>query len=42
MIEPLEVIDLDMEPGTSLPDFTKNFDAREAVVYSAIINRLDY
>ena len=38
----LELIDLDRYPGTSLPDLTKDFDARTAVIYSAIINRLDY
>jgi len=42
MMESLEVIDLDAEPGIGLPDFTKEFDARTAIVYSAIINRLDY
>lgn len=41
-LEPMEVVDLEMDPGTALPDFTKDFDARTAVVYSAILNRLDY
>jgi hypothetical protein len=40
--EPLEVINLDEEEGTDYFDIIKNFDAGAAVVYSAIINRLDY
>ena len=40
--EPLELIDLDRYPGTSLSDLTKDFDARTAVIYATIINRLDY
>ena len=42
MVESLEVIELDKEAGTSFFDMVNNFDARTAIVYSAIINRLDY
>lgn len=42
MSESPELIDLDRYPGTSLSDLTKNFDARTAVIYATIINRLDY
>ena len=42
MIEPLDVIELDVEAGTSFLDMVKKFDAKTAIVYSAIINRLDY
>jgi hypothetical protein len=42
MIEPLEVIELDVEVGTGFHDMVKKFDAKTAIVYSAIINRLDY
>ena len=38
----LEVIDLDDEPGTDYFEIVRDFDAGTAVVYSAIINRLDY
>lgn len=40
--EPLKVIDLDQEEGTDYFEIVKDFDAGTAVVYSAIINRLDY
>jgi len=40
--EPLEVIDLDMEEGVDYFQVIKDFNAGTAVVYSAIINRLDY
>lgn len=40
--EPLEVIDLDDEEGTNYFEVVKDFDAGTAVVYSAIINRVDY
>lgn len=40
--ETLEVIDLDEEYGTDYFEIVKDFDAGTAVVYSAIINRLDY
>ena len=42
MTESLELIDLDEDSGTSFPDIVSDFDARKAIVYSAIINRLDY
>jgi len=38
----LEVINLDQEEGTDYFEIVKDFDAGTAVVYSAIINRLDY
>ncbi|MEN8201940.1 MAG: hypothetical protein ABFS28_05040 [Bacteroidota bacterium] len=40
--ESLKVIDLDHEAGTDYFEIVKDFDAGTAVVYSAIINRLDY
>ena len=40
--EPLEVIDLEEEEGTDYFEVVKDFDAGTAVVYSAIINRVDY
>lgn len=39
--EDLEVIDLDETTGTNYFEIVKDFDAGTAVVYSAIINRLD-
>ncbi len=42
IIEPLEVIQLDDEWGTDYFEVVKDFDAGTAVVYSAIINRVDY
>lgn len=42
MEEVLEVIDLDEEYGTDYFEIVRDFDAGTAVVYSAIINRLDY
>ncbi len=42
MDQVLDVIELDRESGTGFLDVVQNFDARTAVVYSAIINRLDY
>ena len=38
----LEVIDLDVVPGTDYFEIVRDFDAGTAVVYAAIINRLDY
>jgi len=38
----LDVIDLDEMQGTNYFEIVKDFDAGTAVVYSAIINRLDY
>jgi hypothetical protein len=40
--EPLEVIHLDEEDGTDYFEVVKDFNAATAVVYSAIINRIDY
>jgi hypothetical protein len=40
--KPLEVVDLDDEGGTNYFDIVRDFDAGTAVVYSAIINRVDY
>ena len=40
--EPIEVIRLDEEEGTDYFEIVKDFDAGTAVVYSAIINRVDY
>ena len=42
LLEPLEVVQLDDDWGTDYFDVVKDFDAGTAVVYSAIINRLDY
>lgn len=41
-INALEVIDLDDAEGTDYFEIVKDFDAGTAVVYSTIINRLDY
>lgn len=41
-LEPLEVIQLEDEQGTDYFEIIKDFDAGTAVVYSAIINRVDY
>lgn len=40
--EPLEIIYLDEEEGTDYFEVIKGFEAGTAVVYSTIINRLDY
>ena len=42
MAEALEVIDLDDETATNYFEIVKDFDAGTAIVYSTIINRLDY
>jgi len=42
MAEPVETIGMDEEDGTDYFEVVKEFDAGTAVVYSAIINRLDY
>ena len=42
MDEVLEVLDLDEISGTNYFEIVRDFDAGTAVVYSAIINRLDY
>jgi hypothetical protein len=39
---PLELIDLDDQTGVDYFQVIKDFDAGTAIVYSAIINRLDY
>jgi len=39
---PLEVINLEEEEGTDYFKVIKDFDAGTAIVYSAIINRIDY
>ena len=41
-LEPLEVIHLEEQDGTDYFEIIKDFDAGTAVVYSAIINRVDY
>ena len=40
--EPLEVVHLEEYEGTDYFEVVKEFNAATAVVYSAIINRLDY
>lgn len=40
--EPIEVFDLDEGYGTDYFEIVKDFDAGTAVVYSAIINRVEY
>ena len=40
--ESLEVIDMDQERETNYFEIVQDFDAGTAIVYSAIINRLDY
>jgi hypothetical protein len=40
--KPLEVVELDDEGGTNYFEIVRDFDAGTAVVYSAIINRVDY
>ena len=42
LTEPLEVIDLEEKEGTDYFEVIRGFDAGKAVVYSAIINRIDY
>lgn len=42
LTEPLEVIHLDEDEATDYFEVVKEFDAGTAVVYSAIINRVDY
>jgi hypothetical protein len=42
LTEQLEVLDLDQEEGTDYFEIIKDFDAGTAVVYSAIINRVEY
>jgi len=40
--ESLEIVDLDGEEGVDYFEAVRDFDAGTAVIYSAIINRLDY
>ena len=40
--EALQVIDLEEEYGTDYFEIVRDFDAGKAIVYSAIIDRLDY
>lgn len=40
--DPLEVIDLDDQEGTDYFEVVEDFNAATAVVYAAIINRIDY
>ena len=42
IMEALDLSDADEDSGTSFHDIVNDFDAKKAVVYSAIINRLDY
>lgn len=40
--QPMELLDLDQVSSMDFIDMVNEFDARTAIVYSAIINRLDY
>jgi hypothetical protein len=40
--KPIEVIELEKEEAVDYFKVVQNFDAGTAIVYSAIINRLDY
>ena len=42
MTESMEVFDLDYESGTDYFEIVEEFDAGTAIVYSTIINRLEY
>jgi len=42
MSQPMELLDLDQLSSMDFIDLVNEFDARKAIVYSAIINRLDY
>jgi hypothetical protein len=42
LTEPLELISLEEEEGTDYFEIIKDFDAGTAIVYSAIINRVEY
>jgi hypothetical protein len=42
MTEPIEIIDLDTETDNDFLEMIQNFDGKTAIVYSSIINRLDY
>jgi len=39
---PIDIIDLDSESNVDFFEMIDNFDAETAIVYSSIINRLDY
>jgi hypothetical protein len=39
---PMEIIDLDSESNADFFEMIENFDAKTAIVYASIINRLDY
>ena len=41
-IEPIEIINLDSESNADFFEMIENFDAKTAIVYASIINRLDY
>jgi hypothetical protein len=41
-MEKLEVVDLDAEEGPNYFEIIRDFDAATAVIYAAIINRIDY
>ena len=40
--QPLEVVELDQEVGVDYFDVVRDFNLGTAVIYSAVINRLDY
>jgi hypothetical protein len=42
MTEVMEVVDMEYETGTDYFEVVKDFDAGAAIVYSTIINRLEY
>lgn len=42
LTERIDVVDLEQESGANYFEIVRNFDAGTAVIYSAIINRLDY
>lgn len=42
LTDPLEVIELEDEEGTDYFEIVKDFDAGTAIIYSAIINRVEY
>ena len=41
-LQPIEIIDLDAESHADFFEMIDNFDAKTAIVYASIINRLDY
>jgi len=40
--EPLEIIELDEDGGVDYLEVIREFEVGKAIVYSTIINRLDY